>query len=295
MNFIQFLQKIPGDKALTEAVAEAYKIIFEYQTDMFRSDDESKAIDQQQEIEFRIKEDLQDYIEYEVDANDFQSFSGYLDDIKTDARLVAEIILKKYGKDCKVIPLIDNTTMLINDNHFYIFNDAGNRYLTGGGVESDLPRKIAESPEDYTPKSLPQVANYDDHFNKTFWEHPGTLYHATPDDYLEDIKEEGLVGSSDTRGISNRSVGAAVFTSTEPTDIDSYGNNVLEIDTEAMKRDGYTPFVGQEPDIESYEKAMSLMHFYGIEGDPHLDVESGMSPTTVIVYGKIPPQYLTLT
>lgn len=294
MSFIQFLQKLPGDKKLTEAVAQAYKIIFEYQTDMFRSDDESKAIDKQQDIEFRIKEELQDYIDYEVDANDFQSFSGYLDDIRTNAKLVAEIILKKFGKECKIIPLIDNTTMLINDNHFYVFNDAGNRYLMGGGVESDLPRRIAESPEDFTPKSLPQIANYEDNFNNEFWENPPSLYHATPDENVEDIQEDGIFGTSGT-GLGNRSV-SGVFTSTEPTDIDSYGNNVFEINTDAMKQDGYTPFVGQEPDIEKDEKIKSIMHAFGLsDRDAPYDIESGMSATTIIVHGKIPPQYLTLT
>ena len=134
-------------------------------------------------------------------------------------------------------------------------------------------------------------------FNAAFWEHPSTLWHATPDENVQSILKNGLGRRSDTRGLTNRSVGAAVFTTTEPEELatGSYGDNHIEIDCAAMKADGYTPTVTQEPEVEEYEFKRALLWKVGAEEQAdRLEHGSDMSPNTVIVHGDIPPKYLKL-
>lgn len=132
-------------------------------------------------------------------------------------------------------------------------------------------------------------------FNASFWAHPAPLFHATSEENVDLIRQEGLNPMQKTRGLSNRGVGGAVFTVNELEDLGdgSYGNDIFEIDTPAMKADGYAPTVAQEPDVEEYELASSLAHRLGLE-DFHRDSEHGMLPSTVIVYGAIPAKYLKL-
>ncbi len=134
----------------------------------------------------------------------------------------------------------------------------------------------------------------DEEFNNDFWESPPPLLHGTND--LEAVLRSGLAPSSDTRGIDNRSVGAAVFTTTEESIAEEYGSSegggIVRINTEAMKKDGDTPFVAEEPPIVEYEYTRNIAHHLGMdEYEP--DIESGMDPNTVIVHGKIDPKYLT--
>jgi hypothetical protein len=133
-------------------------------------------------------------------------------------------------------------------------------------------------------------------FNEEFWEYPVPLYHGTDD--LEGVLAEGINPMSETRGISNRSVGAAVFTSLNDGVADQYGSGtdggVVMIDTEAMKRDGYTPFVSQEPEVLEEELSAALMHRLGQQYDIEYS-DSGMDPDTVVIDGRVPKQYLTDT
>ena len=48
-----------------------------------------------------------------------------------------------------------------------------------------------------------------------FGNSPFPLYHATTQDHVEDILEHGLESRNQTRGLNNRSVGSAVFTTSE--------------------------------------------------------------------------------
>ena len=137
-----------------------------------------------------------------------------------------------------------------------------------------------------------------DDFNETFWKHPGTLYHATQDDNVEAIQAEGIGAMNKTRGLTNRGIGSAVFTSSNEDELayGSYGNNIFEIDMEAMAADGYKPRVEQEPDVEEYEWRRRLLHKVGADSvADRLGLSSDMSPNTVIVHGAIPAKYLTLT
>lgn len=152
--------------------------------------------------------------------------------------------------------------------------------------------------------SIPEYRLYDEFkelgipypdFNKRFWSHPETLFHATKEENIPVIQSEGLKPQNRTRGLSNRGVRGAVFTTSNWDDLalGSYGDWILEIDTAAMKRDGYTPFVSQEPDVEEAEVRSALAHRLGIENYEY-QVEHGMGMETVIVHGAIPTKYLKL-
>jgi hypothetical protein len=124
---------------------------------------------------------------------------------------------------------------------------------------------------------------------------PPPLYHATPTENVESILEEGLGVRCDTRGISNRCTGAAVYTTTELSEAEygSYGDAIFRIDTAAMQRDGYMPGVALEPDEEERQWREALAHRLGAE-EYVWEIEQGMSPNTIVVFGQIPPKYLTL-
>jgi hypothetical protein len=132
-------------------------------------------------------------------------------------------------------------------------------------------------------------------FNARFWERPQELYHATPDETVPVIQQIGLRASNKTRGISNRSIGSAVFTSSEIDDLadGSYGSSVFSINTSRMKQDGYTPVVSQEPDVEEAEVKGALAYELGIENFEAY-IEQGMGHYTVIIHGAIPPKYINL-
>ncbi len=137
--------------------------------------------------------------------------------------------------------------------------------------------------------------NYEDFLNNEFWESPGPLYHATTEENWEAIQkdQDGLRPASETRGVTNRDVGGAVFTTADEDEAKegSYGPVVLRIDTEAMKRDGLTPRIEQEPDISEGAKRETLAHIVDAE-NYNYDYEQGMSPNTIVMYGNVPAKYL---
>lgn len=139
-------------------------------------------------------------------------------------------------------------------------------------------------------------------FNHHFWNFPVTLYHCTPKENLEVIKTEGLKAKNESRGYSsNKHIGNAIFTTSESEEIEhlksSYGEIVIGINTKQMKSDRYILTVEREPDWEQADKLAFVMEKLGKDkyGDPsrYVDSSEGTSPYTVIVYGDIPPKYLS--
>ena len=126
-----------------------------------------------------------------------------------------------------------------------------------------------------------------------FWEAPCPLYHATREENVEEILEEGLLASSDSRGLRNRSVGSAVFTTVDLEQAfgGTYGPVVFEIDTAAMKRAGYMPQVTGEPDVAEAEALGALASALGVDD---FEAESENDPNTAIVHGHIPPEFLRI-
>lgn len=290
MNFIDFINRITPhiNHTLAESVKVGYRVIYEYQTDLFMSDDEAKAADAKAEREYNLRDALRDFTENEVSIDDPESIDGYLSEYADDSFKLIQIILNKSGIEPEIKELADGDVLVIYNN--IIINFSNNRILSAYSKKSFYDR-IIDDPDSYLPKGFPDL---EERFNDDFWDSPSELYHATTDDNIEDIRTDGLVPMSATRGISNRSVGAAVFTSLNPEVIDSYGDNIFKINTQAMKKDGYTPFVSQEPAFPEAEKINSLLNMYGIDDTYETSSYDGMDPDTVIVYGKIPNKYLEL-
>lgn len=124
---------------------------------------------------------------------------------------------------------------------------------------------------------------------------PSIVYHGTPDENVENILREGLECRFDSRGLSNKSVGGAVFTTSEESEAEGYGK-VLRIDIGAMERDGVLPRVSQEPEIEYYNACDAFASRFGLYlGDSvFYDVEQGMSPNTFVLNGPVPPEYISV-
>ena len=85
-----------------------------------------------------------------------------------------------------------------------------------------------------------------------------------------------------------------MFTSLGVGGTESYGNEpeggTVVIDTDAMKHDGVMPRVSQEPPVVEYDALETIAHRIGVEWT--IDLEQGIDPDTVIVYGHVPAKYL---
>jgi hypothetical protein len=134
-------------------------------------------------------------------------------------------------------------------------------------------------------------------FNDRFWNRPELLFHGTPKENLEIIKHEGLKAMHKTRGMSNKYIRSAVFTSTEPDWISYYyGPVVVTIQTGLMKKDGFMPMVTKEPN-HTYDEVMNFIaHKIGAWDENHDESSArseGTTDDTVIIYSSIPLKYLS--
>lgn len=136
--------------------------------------------------------------------------------------------------------------------------------------------------------------DHQDKWSARFWHYPEVLYHATTEQNAVIIEQQGLIPQNATRGLSNRSVGGAIFTTSEFEDTmsGSYGDVVFAIDTARLAQDKRHPYATREPNVEESELQASLAHALGLE-DFEPNYENDMSPNTVILYGAIPREYLT--
>lgn len=134
--------------------------------------------------------------------------------------------------------------------------------------------------------------DFDEKFNQEFWDSPVPLLHGTTD--IESVLQTGLEARSDSRGLTNKGVGLAVFATTDESVAKEYGSDgIVVINTLAMKQAGFTPFVSQEPDILDAEIKDAIAHAFRII-DFHYDyMDSGMHPDTIIIYDSIPPKFLS--
>lgn len=133
-------------------------------------------------------------------------------------------------------------------------------------------------------------------FNKDFWASPGDLYHTTTEERASEIERDGLKAMNETRGLTNRWTGAAVFTFDDPEVAQgaAYGPVMFKIDMAAMKRDGYTPEVAHEEGASESDVRGALANKIGLEDYTHETIDpGGEDPSTVVVFGNIPKKYLT--
>lgn len=136
-------------------------------------------------------------------------------------------------------------------------------------------------------------SNVEETFNNDFWDSPSPLYHATQDDNVESIKENGLNTTTGT-GINNRGAhGVFTVSDVERIVLGEYGHNIFKIDTTSMKRDGITPYVTMEPDVLDGAVKGQIAHIIG-DNQYSPDSSDGQWEETVIINGKIDPKYLTL-
>lgn len=145
--------------------------------------------------------------------------------------------------------------------------------------------------------------------NEFFWNHPQTLYHATPKENIPSIQKDGLKPQHKSRGMTNRHISSAVFTTTEPDEIFNpawskdwtpggpYGDALFAINTQMMKADGFMPEMSKEPVFAEADAVNFLTHkikAWSEDKDRADTMGDGVSDTTIIIYSKIPPKYLSL-
>lgn len=201
-------------------------------------------------------------------------FAESSDDVQKALDKAGAIPLRVAGKDVPDVFITEN----------YVVEWDGEDKYPSYRKKDDWVERV--DPSDYFP-------DYEDNLNKEFWDSGGEVYHATTEENADEIEKHGIEARNRTRGLSNRSTGSAVFTTTdiEDTAIGSYGDEVFAIDTGAMKRDKYTPYTAQEPDVVEAELRSALAWALGIQNyEP--EREYGMDPTTVAIFGNIPAKYV---
>ncbi len=240
--------------------------------------------------------DSQKKSEVAVADSDITQGKGWSDDIEQD--------LSDYAQDADGIrSVLDHygaEKVEFMGNPIGVYTTSGGDILEWDGV-SDDPLDVSITKESdasqfvYDYDLQDEEAKYEDDFNKQFWDGPGEVYHATPSDNIESIKQNGIGASEETRGMSNRNVGPAVYTTADPDEAadGSYGDAVFAIDLAAMARDGVTPYVSQEPDVSQGELRGELASAIGLDNFEY-DWESDMSPNTIVFHGSIPAKYVRL-
>jgi len=203
-----------------------------------------------------------------------------------------EPILKQLGVDYVLIPhLWDDAEGLLcieKDFEKYIADDLN--YIEFVPV-CDWFGDLDDSVFNY-------VEDFSENFNADFWKHTGSVYHATDEENIESIMEEGLNPRCKTRGTQNRHICSAVFTSTESEEIHGiYGDILLEINIKQMYEDNLIHPIEREPGFEIQDAYRRLAWKLDIENDESCYdyyISQDLSPNTIIIYGSIPPKYLNI-
>lgn len=128
--------------------------------------------------------------------------------------------------------------------------------------------------------------------HEEFWQNPQVVFHGTSEEHIPSIMQEGLRTENKTRGIQNKSIGGAVFTTPHAGVASYHYGPTLAINAPQMKADGYTPVVGTDGFDDDNHRAQ-LAHLLDVD-DHH--VEQGMGgedPDTVVFHEPIPAKYIT--
>ena len=200
-----------------------------------------------------------------------------------------EGVLKHYKIPHEKVSFVDGTTVItanIQDTQYVIQEDGrhseASEWLYGlndWDVENMMPSR---------------------NFNEDFWnDPPHELYHGTDPEFVDNILKEGLEARCETRGIGNRGMGCAVFTSPSVEMTQSYGNQkgqsaTIVIHVDKMKAAGYMPEVSQEEGFDRKESLEAIAHKIGLEEFYHEMSDNSLAEDTVAFYDSIPPQFLSL-
>lgn len=224
-------------------------------------------------------------------SNDIEElFEDFLDGLEDLPKAEARALLYEFGVEVESIEFLNGTV--------WVFSYDGARYVAD--VNDDTDEVSVSSLESWLDAAIVYAEDYVefDEGLSDFWTDPGdppTLYHATDEENVDDILQEGLGPASKTRGLVNRWVEAAVYTSLDPERIDVYGNQIFAIDTAGMKRDGLHHQLSMEPGIVDYEQMQAIARAVGAGEDYDIDMpDSSEDYETVVVFGHIPAKYLTL-
>jgi len=203
-----------------------------------------------------------------------------------------KMLLNQFGFDWKEVNLKRHTIIVVS------FDEINETY-----VICDFEDPEIEKSENWLSNifdhHLYDYIDYED-FNQNFWDDISDyyrLYHATDTKNKEEILKNGLLPMDKTRGMSNRSMGSAVFTTDDPDIVtDHYGPLVFEIDVAQMKKDGYMPTVTMEQPFEDVKAREQLASILGIQDTNYSSeyASEGLYENTVAFYGKIPPKYLKI-
>lgn len=234
-------------------------------------------------IRFLLNQKLCILIESEDDEDDnwLDEWIGGWFDIPWEK---AKEMLKKFGTDIEEV----KTSM---GKVLYVFEYFGEKYVIEG--ESESPSTV----QDFLD-NISRTGNVEEYvklpdYSSDFWSGPSPLYHGTYEENIDDIMKNGLQARNESRGISNKGTGNAIFTTLEPEYAEShYGDKLIEIDTVAMKQDGYTPEVIPELPIIEYELMDSLAYLIG--GENPQELEHGIDYDSMVVFGNIPAKYLNI-
>jgi len=100
---------------------------------------------------------------------------------------------------------------------------------------------------------------------------------------------------NDSRGMSNKWTGSAVFMSEHIDDLGTYGDALFEVDLPQMKQDGYMPRLEREEPIQEGRVRQAIAREFGVE-DYHLYTgesdSEGILESTLVLFGPVPPKYL---
>ena len=154
----------------------------------------------------------------------------------------------------------------------------------------DIEQFIWDISESTLEELYPKI--YSQHFNIPE-EFVGLVYHQTPSSNLDSIKLNGLNPTNKTRGITNKGTGAAVFTSIEIDDSETYGDLTIEIDLELARNINPEIETQLEEPILDIERRKALALDLGEDPDNYnISYSDGIYDTTLVIYGNIPKDAL---
>jgi hypothetical protein len=182
-------------------------------------------------------------------------------------------------------------------NRKVMYFDVGNTTYTTEDDDDVYLESLADTLLFLSSRSGYHVENYfENHFppvwEMDFGEYGDNYgYHYTYEDRLPKIFVEGLTPRDETRGISNRGTGLAVFLS---MGMPTYSGDVLlRIDVPTMKKDGYLPPATLEEPVMEKMVMEDIARRFGKENYEHY-LEQGYEENTIVVFGTIPPKYISV-
>lgn len=215
---------------------------------------------------------------------DYDNWADAVDYLEEDNRTFIQL-LNDFNIPNRIIDVNGNNILVFDDkNDTYVSTDFNDNYPRYDEAQYWISNLSDMELDMYIP----------DNEEDNFWNNPVPLYHATKSDRIESIKEHGLLKKNESRGLSNRGMSSAVFTTANMDDLltGSYGNSIIEIDTLKMKQDGYTPEVSGEQPLDYEKKREALADMLEIEYISDGFSSEGYFEDTVVIFGNIPPKYL---